>query len=142
MSTSVSESNNSSKLCNMSISSKLNNIDVTIFLGNSCFEIPEFIHIEAGDKVIVIDYISSVTVLTCRSCGFPNISENTRRKFVVTTNIKNVGEITELTKELQYEEMIKIVEEVCKYQMVPDRTIKSIIYLENNGSNHQLEFIT
>jgi len=137
---SISESNNSSKLCNLSISSKIDNIDLTIFLGNSCFEVPEFIHIEEGDKVIVIDYISSVVVTHGLIAEKTDISETMRRKFMVTTNIKNAGEIRELTKELQSGEMIKIVEEVCKYQMVPDRNIKSIKYLENNGSNYELEF--
>jgi hypothetical protein len=127
--TNLSKSENSSKICNLVVSTKIDNADVRIFLANSCFEVPEYIHIENGDKIIVIDYIFSM-----------GLFDDTRRKFVVRSNVRTSFEIANILKETEIsDEMIKIIEELCMYQMIPDRTLKSITYLENNGSEHQVE---
>jgi len=126
-----SESENSIKMRKLVVSSKLDNIDVTIFLGNSYFEVPECTHIEnENGGIIVVDYIA----LSC-----PDMTEK-RRKFIAKTNIMNHFEVAKMLEGKGLtEEMIKIITEICTYQMVPDRTLKSLMYLENNGSEHNIE---
>jgi len=133
----ISESDSALRVCNSVVNAKLDNIDMSIFLRNSCFEIPEYVHIENEDKIIVIDYISSVRVDNCDSVI---IREDMRRKFVVRSNIKTSTEIRDILEDIKIsDEMVRIIEEICEYQMVPNRTLKSMKYLESNGSNHEME---
>lgn len=86
---------NAYDLTDIKISAKHKDHDIEIYLENSAYSTPEYIHVRKGNRIIVIDYIICVSVLSCGNSEFQSCFYY---EYLVRTNCKTNAKFKQMLK--------------------------------------------
>jgi glycyl-tRNA synthetase alpha subunit len=114
---------------------EIDGVSIEVTLDISEMVIPEFIHIQKGDCVLVIDYLFIVAE-DKNSYKYSEVSQ-TRSSFMITTNIKSTKKVKELLA--YYENLDERVLEDCDIDTVESLCKKGkIIFKETPDLSRKL----